>query len=56
MSNVQIIPGGGGVLDLNLYGDVPTKKKFSPCSRIFALKSYLVLEKIGEKYTQKHQN
>ena len=23
-------PGGGGVLDLNLYGDVPTKKKFHP--------------------------
>ena len=21
-------PGGGGVLDLNLYGDVPTKKIF----------------------------
>ena len=38
------IPGGGGVLDLNLYGDVPTKKKnftllqnfclqMIPCSR-----------------------
>ena len=25
-----IYRGGGGVLDLNLYGDVPTKKKFHP--------------------------
>ena len=29
---------GGGVLDLNLYEDLPTKKNFSPCSRTFAFK------------------
>ena len=29
---------GGGVLDLNLYGEVPMEKNFSPCSRIFAFK------------------
>ena len=35
---VAISLPGGGILDLNLYGDVPTKKNFSPCSRIFAFK------------------
>ena len=31
---VHTVPEARGVLDLNLYGDVPTKKIFSPCSRI----------------------
>ena len=31
-------PPGGGVLGLGFYGDVPTKKNFSPCSRIFAIR------------------
>ena len=29
---------GGGLLDLNLYGDVPTKNLLSPGSRIFTFK------------------